>query len=50
MQIFAYFSPFLACITTFEWSLWCAFVLELIFLSLICVFVSKEKRKRKGYY
>ena len=36
---------FLKVIITFEWSLWCAFVLELLSLSLVCVCVYSSKNK-----
>ena len=36
---------FLKVIITFEWSLWCTFVLELLSLSLVCVCVYSSKNK-----
>ena len=47
MQIFAYFSSFLTCTMTFEQNLWCVFVLKLIFLYLMCVFISQKKKRKK---
>ena len=32
---------------TFEWNLWYAFVLEPLSFSLVCVFVSQKKKKKR---
>jgi len=32
---------------TFDWSLWCAFMLKTLSLSLVCVYVCLSKRKEK---